>query len=279
MELNSNSEAGLCVAATPRRRNVLATPSSPVGNVSCPVTGKNATGRRCHPPVTRRHRYAQPATSEFGLNQIVSVRLNRFLTVAGLALLLATAGCFSSRSSSGDPGTTIPAIANFAGVKIGFSSQEDLARRWGEGKVTVGGHPNSRRVWRIKGTDWVLDTDGFDYSHRGLVVDGLLLSVPSAAPDFYLQDAVDAPTARLPKEKFAWMGGVRLGMSRSAVEQFLKGKSLAATATNLELVVQAPGHNALTDHPGAYETWVVRLTFETNVLTKLNIYADERTTQ
>lgn len=213
------------------------------------------------------------------LNQNVPVRSGRFLTAAGLVLFLAAAGCSSSRSSSGKTETSIPAIAELAGVKIGFSSQEDLARRWGEGKVTVGSHPNSRRVWRIKGTDWVLDTDGFNYSHRGLVVDGLLLSVPSATPDFYLQDAVDAPTARLPKEKFAWMGGVQLGMSRSAVEQFLKSKSLAGTATNQDLVVQAPGHNTLADHPGAYKTWGVVLTFETNVLTKLNIYADERTTR
>jgi hypothetical protein len=214
------------------------------------------------------------------LNQIVPVRLNWFrLPVAGLALLLATAGCFSSRFSSNKTETSIPAIAGLAGVKIGYSSQDDLARQWGEGKTIVGGHPNSGRVWRIKGTDWVLKTDGFDYSHRGLVVDGLLLSVASATDDFYLQASVDAPTARLPKEKFAWMGSVQLGMSRSAVEQFLKSKSLVGTGTNQDLVVQVPGHNALSDHPGAYETWVVILTFETNVLTKLNIYADERTTR
>ena len=206
-------------------------------------------------------------------NQNVTALLNRFLPVVGLAVLMATAGCFSSRSSSGNPGTSIPAIAEFAGVFIGYSSQEDLARQWGEGKVTVGGHPNSGRAWQIKGTSWVVDTDGFDYSHRGLVVDGLTLATGSD------EWTTNAPLARLPKERFAWMGGVQLGMSRSAVEQFLKSKSLAGTATNQELVVQAPGHNALSDHPGAFETWVVRLTFETNVLTKLNIDADERTTR
>jgi hypothetical protein len=218
---------------------------------------------------------------QFKLNQPVmnqkSLQFGRLPCFAAmLSFFMAITGCSSNRSSSGKTETSIPAIAGLAGVKIGFSSQEDLARQWGEGKVTVGGHPNSGRVWRIKGTDWILDTDGFDYSHRGLVVDGLLLSVPSATSDYDRQDAVDAPTARLPKEKFAWMGGVQLGMSRSAVEQFLKNKSLAGTATNQELVLQAPGHNALSDHPGAYETWVVRLTFETNVLTKLNIYGAER---
>jgi len=207
------------------------------------------------------------------LNQIMPVRSNRFLQVAGLALLMATAGCFSGRSSSGKKETSIPAIAELAGVKIGFSSQEDLARRWGEGKVHVGGHPNSGRAWQIKGTSWFVDTDGFDYSNRGLVVDGLILATGS--DDF----TTNAPLARLPKEKFAWLGGVQLGMSRSAVERFLKSKSLTGTETNQELVVQSPGHNALTDHPGAYETLVVRLTFETNVLAKLNIYADELTTR
>jgi len=192
--------------------------------------------------------------------------------------MLATA-CSSSRSPSAKMETSIPAIAGLAGVKIGYSSQEDVSRQWGEGKVIVGGHPNSGRWWHIKGTDWILKTDGFDYSHRGLLVDGLLLSVLSATSDFDLKAGVDAPQTRLPKEKFAWMGGVQLGMPRNAVEKFLKSKSLAATATNQELVVQAPGHNELSDHLGAYRTWVATLTFKANVLTALNIEAEERETR
>ena len=67
------------VAAYPRRRKVLATPSSPVGNGSCPVTGYNATGRRCHPPVTRRRRHSPTLSRNSGL--VVSVPLVDPVTV------------------------------------------------------------------------------------------------------------------------------------------------------------------------------------------------------
>jgi hypothetical protein len=42
-KLIPNSQAGLSVAATPRRRKVQATPSSPVAAAIIPLPGKNAT--------------------------------------------------------------------------------------------------------------------------------------------------------------------------------------------------------------------------------------------
>jgi len=41
----------------PRRRKVLATPSSPIGLWAFPLTEKMRRGRRKHPAVTRRHRH------------------------------------------------------------------------------------------------------------------------------------------------------------------------------------------------------------------------------
>jgi hypothetical protein len=66
--LNPNSEAGLSVAATPRRRKVQATPSSPVAAAIYAAAGKMRRGRRYHPVATRRRRYFRLAASEFGLN-------------------------------------------------------------------------------------------------------------------------------------------------------------------------------------------------------------------
>jgi hypothetical protein len=66
--LNPNSEAGLSVAATPRRRKVPATPSSPVAAVIMPLPEKMLRGRRYHPAATRRRRYFRLTASEFGLN-------------------------------------------------------------------------------------------------------------------------------------------------------------------------------------------------------------------
>ena len=65
--LNPNSEAGLSVAATPRRRKVQAMPSSPVAAAIIPLPGKMRRGRRYHPVATRRRRSFRPAASENGL--------------------------------------------------------------------------------------------------------------------------------------------------------------------------------------------------------------------
>ena len=64
--LNPNSEIVLRVAATPRRRKVLATPSPPVGPVAVPMSEKMRRERRGHPTVTRRHRHPRLITLEFG---------------------------------------------------------------------------------------------------------------------------------------------------------------------------------------------------------------------
>jgi hypothetical protein len=68
LDFNPNSEAGLSVAATPRRRKVPATPSSPVAAAIMPLPEKMRRGRRYHPVATRRHRYFRLAASVFGFN-------------------------------------------------------------------------------------------------------------------------------------------------------------------------------------------------------------------
>ena len=88
---NPNSEAGLSVAATPRRRKVQATPSSPVVAAIMPLPEKMRRGRRYHPVATRRRRYFRPAASEFRLksNQPADGRFNLFWQGQFLNSLLA----------------------------------------------------------------------------------------------------------------------------------------------------------------------------------------------
>jgi hypothetical protein len=158
--------------------------------------------------------------------------------------------------------SVIPEIARLAGVQIGYSTQDELAERWGEGEIVTGGHPNSGRVWRVKGTSWVIQTDGFDYLQGGLIIDGLVLG---------WEPAQNAPFARGSKEDFAWLGGITLGMSRSDVEKFLKSKALASTKTDQGLAVQAKGHHALIN--STLGNWTATFDFATNRLSRLSIDA------
>ena len=149
------------------------------------------------------------------LNQNVPVLSNRFLTVAGLALFLATAGCGSDGKKT-QTAISIPPIARIAGVQIGFSSEGDLEKAWGEGLTTVGSHPTSGEQWRVPGTRWLVFIDGFYYSQRGLVADTMTITdVTGHAPDSDEAEAWrQAPEARLGKEAFAWMDGISVGMSQ-----------------------------------------------------------------
>lgn len=52
---------------------------------------------------------------------------------------------------------------------------DDLEARLGKGRVVIGGHPNSGRVWRTKACD--IGADGFDRDVRGsLLTDGFAIT-------------------------------------------------------------------------------------------------------
>ena len=80
------------------------------------------------------------------------VRLNPI----ALALLLVVAPALAPMAQDVSGRSSIPRIACLGKVRVGWSTQADLAQRWGEGKEITGGHPNSGRLWRVKGTPWVL---------------------------------------------------------------------------------------------------------------------------
>jgi len=187
--------------------------------------------------------------------------------ISGLALAtLPEFGCTTraEKTRSMSEKTSIPPIASFGNVRIGYSTQEDLARVWGEGEVITGGHPNSGRVWRVEGSSWRVKTDGFEYSERGLVVDSLEL----------LRDdrlGRNAPWARLSVQDFGWLRPVTPGMSRSAVEEFLRRTSLACTRTAKGLEVSVKGYHAL--QGVSLGTWTAEFDFTEDVLSGVAITA------
>ncbi len=204
-------------------------------------------------------------------NSNMTVGLNRLLLAAGLVLLLAAAGCLSHGQKPA-AGTSIPQIASIANVQIGYSSQEDLERAWGMGLTTVGSHPNSGEVWRVPGTPWLVFTDGFYYSERGLVVDTLSIAegaAVSVTPD-EAESWRHAPEARPGPQAFVWLEEISPGMLRAKVVEALTRYSLKFTQTDGEVVVQARGFSPVTSETGSnFRVWGVTLEFQHDRLIRL----------
>ena len=130
----------------------------------------------------------------------------------------------------------------------------------------TGGHPNSGRVWRVKGTRWSIYTDGFEYCERGLVVDQFSLSEDP-------HPRRDEPYTRLSKKDFFWLGEISPGMAKVKVMQILKSKSLPSTPTKDGCNITATGLCPLTSIPEALTIWRASLVFTNNSLRTLNLFA------
>jgi hypothetical protein len=160
----------------------------------------------------------------------------------------------------------IPSIASFGGIRVGYSTQADLVSQWGEGKVITGGHPNSGRVWRILGTGWVMHTDGFEYSARGLVVDSL-----TVGEDIALE--TNAPDAGARPDRLTWMDEISLGMPQTKVIETLTRKGLAPTVSNEDCEVRAFGFYPLVG--GQMRKWSGVCRFRNGRLSGLVLSASE----
>jgi hypothetical protein len=182
-----------------------------------------------------------------------------------LTLLLVTPMAPAGDAESAPPGTSTPALAGIAKIKVGYSTQQDLGIHWGEGKPVIGGHPNSGRLWRIKGTPWVLHTDGFEYSKRGLVVDTLEV-YEAPEPD------KGVPYAHATASDFAWLGEIALGMSTAKVAEVLKRRGLPATQTDRGCETRATGFHGLENNV-QLRTWTVKFDFKRGLLSRLAIDA------
>lgn len=175
--------------------------------------------------------------------------------VSLLLLLLALANPASAAEAQ-VPKTSIPSIANIAGVKIGYSSMEELEKRLGKGKVMVGGHPNGARLWRVKGTLWVVYADAFEYSKQGIVVDSFSITTdPNPGPDV----PYTWPTGR----ELAWLGGISLGIHEDKLLEILKQNALSATKVADCWLLTAKGYSPLTSVPTEpFQEWTVRFSIK-----------------
>ena len=172
------------------------------------------------------------------------------LCVAALVLLLLPA---ANAGAKNGPRTVIPKIANIAGIKVGYSSMADLERQLGKGKSAVGGHPNGARIWRVKGTSWVIYADAFEYSQRGAVVDSFEIDMdPKPGPA--------VPCTRMSKKSFAWLGKISLGMEEGKLLELLKQNACVVTKVADGWQVKANGCSPLTsDTIYPFQEWTVQL--------------------
>jgi hypothetical protein len=179
------------------------------------------------------------------------------LCVAALILLLLPA---ANAGAKNGPGTLIPKVASIAGIKVGYSSMDELERQLGQGKTVVGGHPNGARIWRVKGTSWVIYADAFEYSQRGAVVDSFDINVnPKPGPG--------VPYTRMSRKGFAWLGKISLGMDEARLLEILKQKACVVTKVAEGWQVNAKGYSPLTSdtfHP--FQEWTVQLIIKKKAL-------------
>jgi len=184
-----------------------------------------------------------------------------------LTLTLVTQIALAGTAEGAPPETSIPAIATIGKIQIGYSTQKDIDAQWGEGKTIIGGHPNSGRLWRVKGTPWIIHTDGFEYSKRGLVVDSLEI-------DQERKPGKGVPYARLTASDLAWLGEVSLGMSKDKMIEVLKRKGLPVIPTDQGCEIRAAGFHALENNL-QFRTWTVRCDFKKGFLSRLAIEASQ----
>jgi hypothetical protein len=193
-----------------------------------------------------------------------------WVCVGAVVLLLTAAANPLSAAESKKPKTSIPKIANIAGIKVGYSSMEELEARLGKGKVMVGGHPNGARLWRVKGTSWVIHADAFDYSERGVVLDSFDITV-----DPKLDRGV--PYARLAKNDIAWVGKISLGMDEEKLLKLVKSNSWRATQDADGWLVEAKGYSPLTSVPiWPFQEWTARFEIKEKSLTGMWLDARQR---
>jgi hypothetical protein len=166
-----------------------------------------------------------------------------------------------------DPPLKIPALADFAGVKVGYHSMARLERHLGPGDVVTGGHPRGARTWsdRRKGA-WVL-ADGFEYRTGrpgdSAVIDTITVGQTRSWP-------VSRCFASPRRQSHIGWHGISLGMTREAVlrrvfnmlpQPRMKASSLRWEDRGFVRV------NAST----TYRTWFADLDFEHDRLSKIHL--------
>jgi hypothetical protein len=124
-----------------------------------------------------------------------------------------------------------PAFARIGGIVVWRTSRRSVEKRLGKGRVSIGFHPGSGRVWRDVRTKWYFCTD---LDPIGSVV--LSMDNPgemrASYTSFDVKPADRVPSVRIPRSWFRGFAGVSLGtkaqVAQRRVERVLgKAKKLA----------------------------------------------------
>ncbi|HET6382371.1 MAG TPA: hypothetical protein VFJ58_03185 [Armatimonadota bacterium] len=77
-------------------------------------------------------------------------------TLRSLALVLTYSLAAMPAGASRGVRRSVPAFANLVGVTVGVDTIDSAEKTIGFGKPYSGAHPQGARVWRFRGSGWVL---------------------------------------------------------------------------------------------------------------------------
>lgn len=164
--------------------------------------------------------------------------------------------------------TFIPKIARMLGVQVGYNGQHALQRKLGYGRIAIGGHPNSRQMWRIRSPKSEVVTDGFNMNREGYIIESLdwgTLEVPDVrGPDVPM-------VKRLPRGS-GWMGNIYPGMTKRQVERLIEGKLSPPKKKGEIWEWKEKGYYRLPHD--LYFEWVATLSFQRDRLKGIGVWVD-----
>jgi hypothetical protein len=117
------------------------------------------------------------------------------------------------------PTVSVPKIAQFLSVRVGFNGQKALENSLGQGRVAIGGHPNSRQMWRTERPSGLIETDGFWANNQGYIIEVLYWGEPLLRREA----AIKIPLVKR-RSLGGWLGVVYLGMTKEQVSRLIHGK-------------------------------------------------------
>jgi len=130
--------------------------------------------------------------------------------------------------------------------------------------------PKQRSSVAVRDTDWVIATDGFMYSDRGLVMDSMEIALQPASTA-----NTNVPFAKLDSRAFGWLGEISCGMTRTDVLAVLRRHSLKFQSQTNEVVLEAGGFSPITSGANAdLRHWPAWLGLKNHKLSDLQLDAN-----
>ncbi len=170
----------------------------------------------------------------------------------------------------------IPSIATIGGITVGKDTDTILKKRFGADGISVEGqHPMGGLAWYVHNLGLLVNSDGFNDSHDGEIIDSFSLSTGDHGP--YPRKMVTHASAR----RLAFMGMILPGMRRENVLRKLKILLPPPQVTHDEFWT-GPGLVALSwdmagkaghDHYGHpyFTDWTAKLLFDHNKLVEIDV--------